>query len=446
MRMNEILDPRSALARLSLCLLVVLAAAACSDVKLGGSDRDGDGLFSGEEADLGTDPNDPDTDGDGVWDGEEVFVFLTNPLDTDTDNDTMSDRGDPLPRTATAVPTIEHAVFEQNVDGSGRMQLTATRMSENHVVQGPSDASYLIYQTYLADVNLDGEFDENDLTASAIAKMNLDGTRPRVLTDYDAYGRRVDNGWIDVTPHVSPDGTHVIWASDRSAPGTFRLRLYVMEIDGDRPRLLDYGNAAPAADELDSDCHWGPNDTIVWKRERITAGARSSRLYTATLNRNNWRLENVVQRTAPADGTLNFFPPGDYDAQISPDGNWIASYRHLADAPGPFGEWDVFVGRYTDPAQPADASITFLLPDTTIADFFPRWNAASNRLALWSLDSTIVAGDAIDVLVFDLDLAGATPSVTAVHNVTAGDGWNESMPSWSTDATTPDKLYFSATR
>jgi Bacterial TSP3 repeat len=77
MRMNEILDPRSALARLSLCLLVVLAAAACSDVKLGGSDRDGDGLFSGEEADLGTDPNDPDTDGDGVWDGEEVFVFLT---------------------------------------------------------------------------------------------------------------------------------------------------------------------------------------------------------------------------------------------------------------------------------------------------------------------------------------------------------------------------------
>jgi Tol biopolymer transport system component len=276
--------------------------------------------------------------------------------------------------------------------------------------------------------------------------MNLDGTRPRMLTDYDGFGARVNNGWIDVTPHVSPDGTHVIWASNRSAPGTSRLRLYVMEIDGERQRLLGYGNAAPASDELDSDCQWGPGDRIVWKRERITAGARSSKLYTATLNRNNWRLENVVQRTAPADGTLNFFPPGDYDAQISPDGNWIASYRHLANAPGPFGDWDAFVGRTTDAAQPADASITFLLPDTTIADLFPRWNGAGNRLALWSLDSTVVAGDAIDVFVFDLDLAGATPAVTAVHNVTEGDGWDESMPSWSTSTATPEKLFFSGTR
>ncbi len=445
MRMHALVDPRSLLARISLCLLVALAASACN-VQLGGSDRDGDGVFSGDESFFGTDPQDPDTDGDGIWDGEEIFVWETDPLDTDTDNDTMTDRGDPLPLTTTAVPTIEHAVFEQNVDGSGRTQLSATRMSENHVVQGPSDAPYLIYQTYLADVNLDGEFDENDLSASAISKMNLDGTRPRMLTDFDGFGVRINNGWIDVTPHVSPDGTHIIWASDRHSPGTFQLRLYAMEDDGRRKVRIDYANNAPASDELDSDCQWGPNDRIVWKRERITAGVRSSRLYTGTLNRNTWTLESVTQRTAPADGTLNFFPPGDYDAQISPDGTWIASYRHLANAPGPFGDWDAFVGRFTDAAQPADASITFLLPDPTIADFFPRWNAASNRLALWSLDSTIVAGDAIDVLVFDLDLAGATPSVTAVHNVTAGDGWDESMPSWSTDAATPNRLYFSATR
>ncbi|HEY8119853.1 MAG TPA: hypothetical protein VII78_00935 [Myxococcota bacterium] len=429
---------------LLLLAFIALTGASCG-VQVGGTDRDGDGLFSSEELNFGTDPNDADSDDDGVWDGEEIFVFQTNPLDSDTDNDTMNDRSDPLPRSATAVPATEHAVFAQNVDGSARSQLTTTRMQENHVVQGPSDAPYLVYQTYLADVNLDGEFDESDLAASAIAKMNLDGTRPRMLTDYDAFGARIDNGWVDVTPHVSPDGTHVIWASDRHATGSFQLRLYVMEINGARKQRLGYANNAPASDELDSDCQWGPNDQIVWKRERMTAGARSSRLYTATLNRNNWRLENVTQRTAAANGTLDFFPPGDYDAQISPDGNWIASYRHLTDAPGPFGDWDVLVGRYTDPAQPTDASVT-LLPDPTIADFFPRWNQASDRLALWSLDSTVASGDAIDVFVFDLNLAGATPAVSAVHNVTSGGGWNESMPSWSTDPATPNRLFYSATR
>ena len=439
--------PTSHLLRLMLCLQFSLASTACNVQINGGSDHDGDGLSLSEESDFGTDPNDPDTDGDGVWDGEEAFVFVTDPLDIDTDNDGMNDRADPLPRTATALPALEYAIFSQNVDGSARSRLTTTRMSENHVVQGPNNAPYLIYQTYLSDVNRDGEFDENDLAASAIAKMNLDGTRPRLLTDYDSFGARIDNGWIDVTPHVSPDGVHVIWASNRhAAAGSFQLRLYTMEINGDSKRQLDYANGAPAADELDSDCHWGSNDQIVWKRERIGSGARSSRLYTATLNRSSWRLENVTQRTNPAPGTLNFFPPGDYDAQISPDGAWIASYRHRTNAPGPFGDWDAFVGRYTDPAQPTDSSITFLLPDSTIADFFPRWNAAGDRLALWSLDSTVTNGDAVDVLVFDLNLGGTLPAVTAVHNVTAGDGWEESMPSWSTDPAKPNRLYFSATR
>jgi len=434
-----------ALFRLSGYALLALAVSACN-VQIGGHDDDGDGLFNSEEFDIGTDPDDVDTDDDRVWDGEEVFVFDTNPFDTDTDNDGMNDRADPIPWVNGAIPATEHAVFTQNADGSGRAQLVSTRMSENHVVQGPSNAPFLIYQTYLVDTNSDGEFDETDLSASAIAKMNLDGSRPRYLTDFDTFGLRTNNGAIDATPHVSPDGTHVIWASDRHALGTFQLRLYTMEIDGERKRQLVYQSNGPANDELDSDPHWGPNDRVVWKRERIGSGARASRLYTATLNRGSWTLENVTQRTNPATGTLNFFPPGDYDAQISPHGSWIASYRHLSDAPGAFGDWDAFVGRFSDAAQPADSSITFLLPDTTIADFFPRWNQAGNRLALWSLDSTITAGDAIDVLVFDLDLSGATPNVTAVHNVTAGAGWDESMPSWSTDSASPNKLYFSASR
>ena len=48
------------------------------------ADPDGDGLTDEEEADLGTDPNDPDTDDDGINDGQEV-TDGTDPLD-DCDN------------------------------------------------------------------------------------------------------------------------------------------------------------------------------------------------------------------------------------------------------------------------------------------------------------------------------------------------------------------------
>ncbi|MGW9684420.1 T9SS type B sorting domain-containing protein [Flagellimonas sp. 2504JD1-5] len=48
---------------------------------LGTSDCDGDGLTGDEEATLGTNPDLADTDGDGISDGQEVNTDTTNPLD-----------------------------------------------------------------------------------------------------------------------------------------------------------------------------------------------------------------------------------------------------------------------------------------------------------------------------------------------------------------------------
>ena len=47
----------------------------------GSNDSDGDGLSDGDEADLGTDPDDEDSDGDGLSDGDEVDAGTspTNP-------------------------------------------------------------------------------------------------------------------------------------------------------------------------------------------------------------------------------------------------------------------------------------------------------------------------------------------------------------------------------
>lgn len=55
------------------------------------SDTDKDGLMDDEEASLGTDSTQEDTDNDGLFDREEVEVYQTNPLNSDSDNDTYLD-------------------------------------------------------------------------------------------------------------------------------------------------------------------------------------------------------------------------------------------------------------------------------------------------------------------------------------------------------------------
>ena len=44
-----------------------------------------------EEADIGTDPSNPDTDSDGLSDGDEVNTYGTDPLNPDSDSDGLSD-------------------------------------------------------------------------------------------------------------------------------------------------------------------------------------------------------------------------------------------------------------------------------------------------------------------------------------------------------------------
>ena len=91
-------------------------------------DPDGDGLTTGDEKDLGTDPLDPDTDADGLLDGAESERG-TNPVDADSDGDGLTDGQevangtDPLdpddPGAGNPTPTTEGTTSTRAALGSG---------------------------------------------------------------------------------------------------------------------------------------------------------------------------------------------------------------------------------------------------------------------------------------------------------------------------------------
>jgi len=68
-----------------LLLITPLFMFACDS-----GDSDGDGLTNGEEAELGTDPDDVDSDNDGIEDADEVDMG-TDPTEADTDGDGIED-------------------------------------------------------------------------------------------------------------------------------------------------------------------------------------------------------------------------------------------------------------------------------------------------------------------------------------------------------------------
>ncbi len=432
-------------------------------------DADGDGLTNAQEDSLGTSATNPDSDGDRIWDGEEVNMFGTIPTVADSDNDGMDDGADPQPMIPNPIPVDsttgnprQYAVFTDNAQGNARQRITDTHFEINHVVYASQSAvgsPFLIYQTYLADSNNDGKYDEGDLAASAIGIMNVDGARPRILTDLDlATGLVLDNGAVDATPEPSPDGRLIVFVSNRQNTSTFQLKLYTMEIDGSNPTALVYSPPSSGPDitagEIDADPHWGPGNTLTFKRETLVPSPtdpRYSRVYTATIDTANMTISNVVLRTDEPD-TVLVTTPGDFDPKISPDGSMITSYRHISDptnpaSPGDFGDYDFWVGQFSAPNQPATASITFLDVDPTTINLFPRWNLGSDKIAVWRSTPGLTP-DPIDIVVFDLSVQMSPFSVTISNqvNITQGGGWIETMPSWNTDPSQPDTLIYSASR
>ena len=84
-------------------------------------DTDGDGLFDAEEADLGTDPSDPDSDDDGLADYSEVKSESgpCDPLAADTDGDLLGDADEKALGTDCAVVDTDGDGFSDSEETSG---------------------------------------------------------------------------------------------------------------------------------------------------------------------------------------------------------------------------------------------------------------------------------------------------------------------------------------
>ena len=149
----------------------------------------------------------------------------------------------------------------------------------------------------------------------------------------------------------------------------------------------------------------------------------------------------MTERTTGSDARLGAPGPGDFDPKISPDGTLLASYRHLSDGLPLFGDYDIWVGPYAGPGP----SISLLAPDDTVADLFPRWNLSGDKLAAWRFAPNAPAG--VNIVIYDVTLQQSPFSASAVvTDITSGEGWSESMPSWNTDPARADTLVYSGER
>ncbi|MEM8594307.1 MAG: hypothetical protein AAGF06_05760 [Pseudomonadota bacterium] len=131
------------------------------------ADADRDGLSDVQEAQLGTDPKNPDTDGDGTGDAQEVGANVAKPLNSSSlDNPDVIDAKDPC------WPTVLVAACKRDSDNDG-----LTDYEENQAGTDPMKA----------DSDNDGLNDQQEVGNNPLSALNRSSEdRPNVIDALDA--------------------------------------------------------------------------------------------------------------------------------------------------------------------------------------------------------------------------------------------------------------------
>lgn len=242
-----------------------------------------------------------------------------------------------------------YGVFIMRLDGTELHQIYSTDQQLGGL-RPSADGSQLLFQFHYQNVDGDGEYGVADMSAIEIGLLDIDGSDFRRLTDNDL---------IDALPLWSPDGTEILFTSNRGDGE--KLDLFVMNTDGQVVRQL---TQTPDVHEGDPD--WVGN-TIVYTRNADDEAVQS--IWTMAPDGSNAR--QVTFPPAKGESSLAF-EYGDFDPGLSPDGRQVAFERLVDDEfffiDRQIGRWDIFVADVDNPGSERN------LTKEQEAAGFPKWS------------------------------------------------------------------------
>ncbi len=120
------------------------------------------------------------------------------------------------------------ALWIMDINGKHQRRLTAPKLEAGGPDVSADGKEQVVFFNHL----------NTALPTSSIFKMNLDGTGVIRLTDASH---------VNTLPVFSPDGTKILYMSDRMSPGSFDI--FVMDADGSNKKRIIPGGLVP---------NWGP--------------------------------------------------------------------------------------------------------------------------------------------------------------------------------------------
>ena len=165
------------------------------------TDQDSDGVPDDIEAELGTNPNNPDTDGDGLTDGEEIYqpdgTTIKTGHELDTDGDGIIDALEPntdLDGDGQSAATGDTNDQDPCIPDTHSAPCQATTATADTTDNTPSQHAWT---SLMGDLGFEvlSDFWPHGKTSSAYGVLRSDGTTERALFVIDKQGVI---RWIDV--------------------------------------------------------------------------------------------------------------------------------------------------------------------------------------------------------------------------------------------------------
>jgi MYXO-CTERM domain-containing protein len=227
-----------------------------------GLDTDDDGLVDFREAELGTDPNDPDTDDDELLDGLEVDVAGTDPLDDDTDDDGLLDGTEDADHDG-AVDETETSPLDPDTDDDGVQDGTESGLAEPE--GDDTDEAVFVPDADPASRTdpLDDDTDDDGLM-DGTEDADHDGAVDELETsasDWDTDGDGLSDGLeLGLTEPEGDDTDMNVFVPDADPSTTTNPRLADTDRMG-RPDGVEDANHNGRVDEGETDPNNGADDT-----------------------------------------------------------------------------------------------------------------------------------------------------------------------------------------